>query len=509
MKKLSLSLFSIPATLIVLVTMLWGCNPSTAFNALKADKMDLVAESSGDTLKVLISSNEAWTAKASQDWLQPNVAKGVANGQVRMTVKVDPNFGDTERKGTVEIKSETQSMTLSVTQKFGNVDISSQQYDLKVIFHVLYNAETEQRLQSQNNPNDEVPDYYPINSAQLQTILDKVNDIYKGWPEEPSTWYRDDRYYANGPRPFPNLNLKFSLATVDPEGNQLTPAGIKKYEITEKELSIEAVMSDGSEGKYHKMGFPIDRYINVYIFPFKPEGNPNSMTLGVAHLPHATTAHPIPGLGTLDSKVSKISNYNHCVVINSKIFEPKQQQSLAQGKDAPYKTIAHELGHVVGLMHVFGEELKDKSLVQANSCIDSDHVDDTFSYNRIKYETDFRTTLAANNNTINLNNSEQMRTLRGRYDCEKAQTYLSTNVMDYDWTYGDRFTNGQYTRVRDVLYYSYSIPGFKIEKTATRSQNSAYAEPRIAKCTTRLIRPLRTGKKFTQTKEDFLYGPKR
>lgn len=469
---------------LVFISLMAGCLPTTSFDELKASQTDFFASSSGDTLKVIVSSNEAWEAKSAEDWLHPNAVRGTANGQIRMTVKVDPNFGKTERKGAVEITTGAQSVTLNVTQGFGNVDISNQQYDLKVIFHVLYNADNEKRLQEKNSPTDDLDDYYPINSTQLQGILDQVNDIYKGWPMEPSGWGRDPRYYEDGPRPFTNLNLRFSLATQDPEGKQLTPAGIIRHEITDKDLAIEAVMDDKPGGTYYEMGFPVSRYINVYIFPFRPDGDPNLMTLGVAHLPHAPGFHPIEGLAVYDKRVDKFPNYNHCVVINSKIFEPLQQLNLPQGKDTPYKTIAHELGHIVGLMHVFGEEVKDKGLVMANSCIDSDHVKDTGSYNRVAYQAEFSNAVATNNNTIDLNNSELMRTLRSRYDCEKQKKYLSTNVMDYDWTYGDRFTKGQYDRVRDVLYYCLDIPGFKIENPSpTKAGGLPDAEPRAVKCT--------------------------
>lgn len=491
-RKKSLGL-CIPFFLISLfaVAGLWGCNSPTSFDGLKIDRTDLVAASGGDTLKVIVSSNSPWVATASHDWLKPNAKRGVANGTIRITVNVDPNFGNADRNGSVEFKTETEQVTLKVTQKHGDVDISKQQYDLKVIFHVLYNEETEKRLQSQNNPRDEYPDYYPINSSQLQEILDKVNDIYKGWPEEPPAYGRDDRYYQDGQRPFPTPNLRFSLATEDPDGNQLTPAGIKRYEITEKELSVEEVMGDKKGGKYQKMSFPISKYINVYIFPFRSDGAPGTMTLGVAHMPQGTKAHPIEGLATLNRRVPGFDNYNHCVVINSKIFEPRQQVSLPQRADTPYKTIAHELGHYVGLMHVFAEEVQGNKRVRAESCIDSDYVSDTYSYNRVSFERDNIATLGERIDAGNLSNATILRTLRSRFDCERSKNYLATNVMDYDWTYGDRFSEGQVNRLRQVLFYSFTVPGFKVdEPETTRSGGGISVEPRFATCKTTRIFPI-------------------
>ena len=476
-------------------TSFYGCVPKTGFEGLKADKTDFTASANGDTLKVVITSNEDWTAAGTQSWLRPNITRGAANGQVRMTVKVDPNLSQSERRGSVEIKGATQSVTLNVTQGFNEnqtVDLSSLQYDIKVIFHVLYNPEEEKRLEGQNDPTDEIPEYYPINSDQLQKILDQVNEIYKGWPVEPNQMIRDPRYYQDGEtgftvRPFSNVNLKFSLATTDPEGKQLTPAGIIRHEITEKDLPIDSVMSDKPGGTYYDMAFPLKDYINVYIFPFRPIGDANSITLGVSHLPHGTTAHPVDGLGTLNQRVDHISNYNHCVVINSKCFEPLQQQRLPQGADTPYKTIAHELGHAIGLKHVFAESNDTGTLVMVENCVDSDHVDDTFSYNRLKYQEEFITQLNDNGNVVNLADQNQMRQLRGRWDCERERSYLSTNVMDYDWGYGDRFTAGQVNRIRNVLYYSLDVPGFKVEEPSTRSAVYAEAVPLTSRCTTILL----------------------
>ena len=465
-----------------------SCVPKTDIGELSADKTEFSAASSGDTLKVIITSNEAWTAKSAQTWLSPNITRGTAGGSVRMTINVEPNFGSAEREGTVEIASATKTVSLLVKQHYGDVDISNQTYDLKVIFHVLYNAEEEKRLTDQNSPTDQYDDYYPINSTQLQEILNKVNDIYKGWPEEPPATWRDPRYYAEGERPFRNLNLKFSLATEDPDGNQLTPAGIIRHEIPEKELTIEEVMGDKSGGKYHDMAFPLYQYINVFIFPFKTEGDGTTMTLGVAHLPHGTKNHPIPGLGTLDNRVARISNYNHCVAINSKIFEPRRQEFFAQGKDTPYKTIAHELGHIVGLMHVFAEEVTETATVTANSCIDSDYCEDTPSYNRVSYESDFAALINTQGGVINLGDQTLMSTLRSRYDCDRQSAFLSSNVMDYDWTYGDRFSTNQKERAREALYYSFTIPGFKVEEPSTATRSEAYATPLRTECRTKLIK---------------------
>lgn len=48
-------------------------------------------------------------------------------------------------------------------------------------------------------------------------------------------------------------------------------------------------------------------------------------------------------------------------------------------------TLAHELGHYLGLHHVFAEEKNDKGYTSIDDCQDTDYCEDTPSYNILEY----------------------------------------------------------------------------------------------------------------------------
>lgn len=487
MKRYKWELFTL--CLISLYSLLYitsGCTPSTNITSLSANKQDFIASVNGDTLKVVISSDQDWIANPNVSWLKPNVTEGAGEGRVNLTIRVEPNFTKSERKGVLEITTADQTtLDINVSQGVGDIDIERYQYEIPVIFHVLYNKAYENKLIASNNPNDpnNTP-FYPINSRTLQSIIDAVNDYYKGMPEEISPYNRDPDY---GHRPFTDMNVKFTLASVDPQGKRLNPTGILRHEISENSLSVQSVMSDKEGGVYHKMGYPIHKYINVFIFPFTADPNVNGTVLGISHIPHGTTKHPISGLASQDNISDKFSNYNFCVAINSRIFEPMYQKRLPHGNKTPEKTIAHELGHMLGLFHVFSEEINKQTgalMLSPDQCIDSDHVDDTFSYNRINYINQYTTTIQKAGNELTI---DELTSIRRRFTCDKKNK-LSTNIMDYDWSYNDRFTEGQKKRMRETLYYSLSIPGIKLEAPSTLTTKTFPIAPcHTVACKTELL----------------------
>ncbi|MFK2769547.1 M43 family zinc metalloprotease [Bacteroides fragilis] len=122
-------------------------------------------------------------------------------------------------------------------------------------------------------------------------------------------------------------------------------------------------------------------------------------------------------------------------------------------------TLAHELGHYLGLHHAFSEN--DEGIY--DGCFDSDYCDDTPTYNKVEYDADYAYT--AKNDPANFTFDYLVK----RKNCKTNQTFTSTNIMDYSVSYSDRFTNDQRSRIRHVLTYSPLIPGPKQGQTQTRS----------------------------------------
>ena len=133
----------------------------------------------------------------------------------------------------------------------------------------------------------------------------------------------------------------------------------------------------------------------------------------------------------------------------------------------PNATLAHELGHYLGLFHSFSEKtVKDKSEA-ADDDDDSDYCDDTPSYNRIAYGK-WLTEYVSKAQAIKKDTTLSMRELAKRTN-SKDEEWQSDNLMDYSICYSMRFTPEQANRIRQVLYYSPLIPGPKKVRPRTRA----------------------------------------
>ena len=104
------------------------------------------------------------------------------------------------------------------------------------------------------------------------------------------------------------------------------------------------------------------------------------------------SSNPVSGASNTLSKPGK---FPYCVSLNS-IYVGRENEGTRYTTDKNHKgytynttdpnaTLAHELGHYLGLFHSFSEKtVKDKSEA-ADDDDDSDYCDDTPSYNRIAY----------------------------------------------------------------------------------------------------------------------------
>ena len=117
-------------------------------------------------------------------------------------------------------------------------------------------------------------------------------------------------------------------------------------------------------------------------------------------------------------------------------------------------TLCHELGHYLGLLHAFSE-----TQCGAND----DYCADTPDYNRATY-VEWLLEMIANPSNLDLE------TLSQREACD-GTSFVSHNFMDYNYGYGDEFTENQAERIRYVLSYSPLIPGPKYDRPVSKSQD--------------------------------------
>lgn len=326
----------------------------------------------------------------------------------------------------------------------------SYEYQLPVIFHVLYRDK------------DDASQYIP--AARLRGLLQYVNELYRGG------------IYSESP----DVKVKFVLAQVDERGRRLATPGVEyiyysgEYPIDETEFMVAK-----DNAKY--IWDPND-YINVMVYPFKKDGG--SENLGISHMPYTVKgSHKLAGLETVGQAYIDKSQlgYPMCLSISSRYMGAMAEGGYYQsdryadpGHEATYisqydvvVTLAHELGHYLGLFHVFsesgGHDGAADIFAAADSCADTDYCTDTPTYNRSEYEADltyYRLFTAASQQSI----CDLLR----RNACD-GSTFYSNNIMDYAYTLGHTMTAEQKARMRHVLYYSPLIPGPKRNKANKRA----------------------------------------
>lgn len=413
--------------LIFLLPLLWlvmGCSDSDSatLNLSKSTFDDIGA--SGETISVDISCNSSWSVSSNKQWCILNKQKGENDDE--LIISINPNLETDSRSAIITIISHKVSRTIQITQKGSTNTTEEYHYELPVIFHVLYKDE--------NDP------LQKVNPNRLSYILKKVNDLY------------------NRNLNSVNMNLTFTLATTDMNGETLSTPGIEYIHWSESyPIDCEHFMSDNS-GNYVKYLWDPNAYINIMIYNFTSDPNSNSTTLGISHIPYSTIGNNyLEGLAETRYSHLTLSNLKFplCVSINS-LFINNESLSTYDAADVNV-TLAHELGHYLGLHHVFDET--DNGI-----CDDTDYCKDTKSYDRQEYNTYL---------DYIYNNERSKYTFENlvkRTACDGSR-FTSYNIMDYSISYSNQFTQNQRERIRHVLSYSPLIPGPKKGDISTRTFN--------------------------------------
>ena len=327
-------------------------------------------------------------------------------------------------------------------------------YHLPVIFHVFYKD-------SKN------PKQY-ISSTRLKELLSNVNELYQGNVYNISL----DTIESE------NIHVLFELAEKDANGKKLSTPGVEYIKIKEDLIDCEDFMNSNTYAKY---SWNQNDYINVMVYSFKNTDH-TSVTLGISNIPYKVAGYPdIEGLtNSKNYPLNKPGSFPYCVSLNAiyvdKKYEgtryttDKHQQNYQYNTADPNATLAHELGHYLGLFHTFSEKAgkKDKSEA-ADDDDDSDYCEDTPSYNRIAYGK-WLTQYMEEARKINKDTAFTVKQLAKRTNT-KGKEWQADNLMDYSICYSMRFTPDQAYRMRQVLYYSPLIPGPKKARTSTRAWN--------------------------------------
>ena len=320
-------------------------------------------------------------------------------------------------------------------------------YHLPVIFHVFYSNSSQY-----------------ISASRLKEILDNVNELYAG-----NVYNQQLDTVASE-----NLHVQFELAEKDESGNRLGTPGVEYIKTSETEFDCESFMKDKEYAKYN---WDQNDYINVMVYAFK-KTDENSITLGISHLPYQVGGYPqIDGLSDgYYYPIPKSQNRPYCVSINSlsmgKEYEgtryttDKQHKNYSYSTHDPNATLAHELGHYLGLYHSFAETKNDDGQHEAaDSDEDTDYCSDTPSYNRLEYNK-WEVAYIETAQAIKKDTVFTVKALSRRTN-SSGKEWRADNLMDYSICYSMRFTPEQAYRIRQVLYYSPLMPGPKKKRPTT------------------------------------------
>ena len=384
--------------------------------------------------EIQLSGSVSWSAKSDdncKNWCYPFKASGNSD---KIVLWVSPNITDKARSGKVTVQLGGKKQEISVSQPAFTGNLDTYDYHLPVVFHVMYHNKSDEK----QNPD----------KSQFTKILDAVNKLYA----------------AN------NMHIVFEMAKYDDDGEELEEPGIIRKKVDFKEYDPHEFLKDED---YADDVLNLKKYINIFVFCFAQPSS-DATTLGYSTLPIVPTAYPLEHLVVSDA-ANEYAYFStpFGVCINNEAIDEWQDEKTVNPKYI-VATVAHELGHYVGLLHTFSEI----------ECEEDDGCEDTpiSDYNNyIEYITDYIAKQQAAGKKITIEEVAK------RTDCKTGKEFIADNILDYAYTIGDVFTADQKKRTRHVLKYGALTPGPKLidynttgivtKSTNKSSQRAAASRP--------------------------------
>ena len=203
--------------------------------------------------------------------------------------------------------------------------------------------------------------------------------------------------------------IRFRLAVKDPNGNALAEPGIHRMSVAAP-YDFDSLYDNAAIGRAWEWN-PA-QYINISYVDVEATGG-TSYVVGFAYFPFSNPDYPVPGLQEAADPDWGSYQYRNGIYLRTDYL-------LSRGPRA-YSVLTHEMGHQLGLYHVFSEE----------SCADAnDYCEDTHDYYR--------------------NGTPPSAT---RTACDGV-TFIANNYLDYDPVVRTTFTTDQIARMRRVCNYS-------------------------------------------------------
>ncbi len=372
--------------ILSIFTLLSCAEDAPAPQVLKTSERSLHFSGNGGVWMLTINSNTQWHIEGTTSWCSVDQPQGA--NTTNLVVSVTENNTSEARSTNLQITSERQTISVQINQ---DTLSGEYHYELPVIFHIIY-----------SDPTDSVQ---YIKAEIIQNMIEKCNTIYQN---------------SNGSI---NMNLHLTAATHDPKGIALNEEGIHRVLRTNSAYKKSETFLQPTNTIDGDLLWDPNQYVNVFVFTFV-----ETQVAGRSTLPHTPRQNSLPGLIANNTYYSQTPNFPWGIALNN---------TYLNNADS-YTTLAHELGHYLGLYHVF-----------TSSEDTTDYCNDTYTYNRTEYES-----YLSKNPELTLQEKYQRTSPEGI-------TFTSYNVMDYYYSYMNQFTADQFLRVRHVLEHSPLIPGPK------------------------------------------------
>lgn len=391
-----------------------GCSKSDdAVTRLSVSSESFTWDSNVRLQTVQVKASGKWGAKSDVYWCDPIKKSG--EDDMELPIWVSPNLTKEARQGKITITQGNEQRIIHVSQPAFTGNLDDYEYHLPVVFHILYQDESDEQQY--------------VKKGHIEKILTEVNKVY-----------------ANN-----DMGIVFELAQYNDNGEKLEEAGVVRHHVDFSDYAPDAFISSKNTDnrQYAKFAQNLKKYINVYVFKFK-QASEDQNTMGISNLPLVPLDHPLDSLQATDAA----NDYAYaaapwgCLINNEYIYEWQEGDTFNPNFIA--STVAHELGHYLGLLHTFS----------AVECEMDDACDDTpisdyenyASYIRIYIEQQ----VAAGVKTFKITD------LARRKDCKTLEDFTASNIMDYAYCLNNEFTPQQRQRTRHILQYSPLVPGPKL-----------------------------------------------
>lgn len=385
----------------------FGCKSSDNTPVLEISQASLTnVNAEGETRSLALSTSGAWTATTSSDWLTISPTSGEKDATLQITVNANKTW--IARQDSIILKMGDLKKTISIAQNVKTDMDDNYEYEIPLNIILLeYNGKQ------------------LATDSRIKLVIAQLNQLYKN----------------------SGTNIQFTVANIS--HNSVLTSTID---------SQKDIQADKRGGTYFNMMKDPNLYINIFIHTM-PD---NAQFAGMSVFPITTATQPIESNNMFEVTKTYPITFNQIDQVIAICFNSIIVNLDPPDQDAMSWTMAHEIGHYLGLFHVFGENTTDP-------CIDTDCCTDTRTYNRSNYET-WLTTQRKNGVTDDT-------ALSARTTCDGI-AYTAKNFMDYNWCLNTEFSTQQLARMRHILYYSPLIPGPKKPQATTRAEEGwIYSKP--------------------------------